>query len=80
MNFIRRFILIILGLLGVLGLNWFYNPSIDNTDEYWDIQDEILDAELEADKIAERIEEKKNQETEPGKSFLDKVKDELEEE
>lgn len=80
MNFIRRFILIILGLLGVLGLNWFYNPSIDNTDEYWDIQDKILDAELEADKIAERIEEKKNQETEPGKSFLDKVKDELEEE
>jgi len=80
LNFIRRFILIILGLLGVLGLNWFYNPSIDNTDEYWDIQDEILDAELEADKIAERIEEKKNQETEPGKSFLDKVKDELEEE
>ena len=80
MNFIQGFILIILGLLGVLGLNWFYNPSIDNTDEYWDIQDEILDAELEADKIAERIEEKKNQETEPGKSFLDKVKDELEEE
>jgi len=80
LNFIRRFILIILGLLGVLGLNWFYNPSIDNTDEYWDIQDKILDAELEADKIAERIEEKKNQETEPGKSFLDKVKDELEEE
>ena len=80
MNFIQGFILIILGLLGVLGLNWFFNPSIDNTDEYWDIQDEILDAELEADKIAERIEEKKNQETEPGKSFLDKVKDELEEE
>ena len=61
MNFIRRIILFILGLLSLAGINWFYNPKIDDTEEYWDIEAEVNQAKLEADKIQERIDEKKKQ-------------------
>ncbi len=61
MNFIRRLIIFILGILSLVGLNWVYNPRIDDTEEYWDIEAEVNQAKLEADKIQERIDEKKKQ-------------------
>ena len=81
MNLIRRFILIILGLLGLFGLNWFFNPSINDTDEYLQMQEEILDAELEADEIADKIQAKKDKTTEKTeKSLVDKMREEWDKE
>ena len=79
MNFIQRFTLAILGLLALFGINYIYNPSIDDTEEYWDRQEKLSKAELKTSKLVENIESKKHS-GKTGKSFLDKVNDELEKE
>jgi predicted adenine nucleotide alpha hydrolase (AANH) superfamily ATPase len=78
-NFIRRALLLLLGVLALFGVNYIYNPSIDDTEEYWDRQEKLHKAELKTRKLVENIESKKES-GKPEKSFLDKVKDELEKE
>ncbi len=79
LNFVRKFVLFIIGVLGLFGLNWFFNPSIDDTEEYWERQEELNKAENKTINIVESIESKKNS-VKRGKSFLDKVKEELDKE
>lgn len=70
----------ITAILIALGLNYVFNPAMDEDEEleYWELQEEVMDAELKTMQAQDRIETQKDKLKNRDKSLLDKIKDEWE--
>ncbi len=56
MNFIRRFILIVIGFLGLLGLKWLFDPDISDDPEIMEKQTEYYKVQVKTLEEEDKLE------------------------
>lgn len=72
----------IIAILGFLGLNYFFNPPMNEKqeEEYWGRQESLLEEQLKTQEILERLSDKQDKLKNTDKSLLDKAREEWEKE